>query len=77
MSLLAHFCPAASLTRHHERDLEPVRLCPAPGKPCEAYWSGSVDLPICTQSTQSTLFRLVTVPVNWDETGFELLTSSK
>ena len=27
----------------------------APGKPCEAYWSGSVDLPNCTQSTQSTL----------------------
>ena len=32
---------------------EPVRLCPAPGKPREAYWSGSVDLPNCTQSTQS------------------------
>ena len=23
---------------------EPVRLCPAPGNPREAYWSGSVDL---------------------------------
>ena len=33
---------------------EPVRLCPAPGKPREAYWSGSVDLPNCTQSTKST-----------------------
>ena len=39
-----------------ERPRSPARpsgLCPAPGKPCEAYWSGSVDLPNCTQSTQS------------------------
>ena len=48
--------PAEPIRDSRRKAAEPVRLCPAPGKPegkpCEAYWSGSVDLPNCTQSTQ-------------------------
>ena len=43
----------ADLLMELRKAAEPVRLCPALGKPREAYWSGSVDLPNCTQSTQS------------------------
>ena len=46
--------PAEPIRDSGRKAAEPVRLCPAPGKPREAYWSGSVDLPNCTQSTQST-----------------------
>ena len=45
--------PAEPIRDSRRKAAEPVRLCPAPGKPREAYWSGSVDLPNCTQSTQS------------------------
>ena len=45
--------PAEPIRDSRRKAAEPARLCPAPGKPCEAYWSGSVDLPNRTQSTQS------------------------
>ena len=53
-----YFRAESRLTRTpnlNRKAAQPVRLCPAPGKPCEAYWSGSVDLPNCTQSTQSVI----------------------
>ena len=47
--------PVEPIRDSSRKAAEPARLCPAPGKPCEAYWSGSVDLPNRTQSTQRRL----------------------